>query len=73
MHPGRPVEQAVTPKAIKEDGPVLQPIDNTVYSAERPAPTAIESDGKDKVSAFQHGNCPVRHRSEEAAAKCRNP
>jgi hypothetical protein len=74
MHPHRLVEQAMTPKAIQEDSPVLQPIGHAAYSAERPAATAIGSDGKDKVSVFQHGTCPVRHRSEEAAAaKRRNP
>jgi len=73
MHPGRAVKRMVTPKAVKRARRALHPIDNAVYSMERSAATAIRSGGKRKAPVFRHGNCPVRHRSAEAAAKCRNP
>ena len=73
VHPGRAVKRAVTPKAIKKASRALHPIDNAVYSMERSAATAIRSGGKRKAPVFRHGNCPVHHRSAEAAAKCRNP
>jgi hypothetical protein len=73
MHPGRAVKRAVTPKAVKRASRALHPIDNAVYSMERSAATAIRSGGKRKAPVFRHGNCPVHHRSAEAAAKCRNP
>ena len=73
MHPGRAVKRAVTPKAVKRARRALHPIDNAVYSMERSAATAIRSGRKRKAPVFRHGNCLVRHRSAEAAAKCRNP
>lgn len=75
MHPGRAVKRAVTPKVVKRATRALHPIDNAVYSMERSAATAIRSGGKRKARApvFRHGNCPVHHRSAEAAAKCTNP
>lgn len=74
MHPGRAVKRAVTPKVVKRASRALHPIDSAVYSVERSAATAIRSGRKRKSSApvFRHGNCPVRHRSAAAAAKCRN-
>lgn len=72
MHPGRAVKRAVTPKAVKRASRALHPIDNAIYSVERSAATAIRSGRKHKAPVFRHGNCPVRHRSAEAAAKCRN-
>jgi hypothetical protein len=73
MHPSRAVKRAVTPKAVKRARRALHPMDNAVYSMERSAATAIRSGGKRKTPVFRHGNCPVHHRSAEAAAKCRNP
>lgn len=73
MHPGRAVKRAVTPRAVKRASQALHPIDNAVYSVQRSAATAIRSGGKRKAPVFRHGNCPVHHRSAEAAAKCRNP
>lgn len=72
MHPGRAVKRTVTPKAVKKARRALHPVDNAVYSMERSAATAIRSGRKRKAPVFRHGNCPVRHRSAEAAAKCRN-
>jgi hypothetical protein len=73
MHPGRAVKRAITPKAVKKVRRALHPVDNAVYSVQRSAATAIRSGAKRKAPVFRHGNCPVRHRSAEAAAKCRNP
>jgi hypothetical protein len=73
MHPGRAVKRAITPKAVKKARRALHPVDNAVYSVQRSAATAIRSGDKRKAPVFGHGNCPVRHRSAEAAAKCRNP
>jgi|SRR5436190_10062611 len=76
MHPGRAVKRAVTPKAVKKASRALHPVDNVVYSMQRSAATAIRSGGKStksKPPAFRHGNCPVRHRSAGAAARCKNP
>lgn len=74
MHPGRAVKRAETPKVVKRANRALHPFGNAVYSMQRSAARAIRSGGKRKASArvFRHGNCPVRHRSAEAAAKCRN-
>jgi hypothetical protein len=72
MHPGRAVKRAVTPKAVKRASRALHPIDNAVYSVQRSVATGIRSGGKRKAPVFRHGNCPVHHRSAEAAAKCRN-
>jgi hypothetical protein len=43
-------------------------------TVKRAVTTAIRSGGKRKAPApvFHHGNCPVRHRSAEAAAGCRD-
>jgi hypothetical protein len=73
MHTGRGLERAVAPNATKEATLVLDPIDNSVPSVESSTEAAVESGGENKAAGFQHGNCPVRHRSTEAAAKCRNP
>ena len=76
MHPGRAVKRAVTPQAVKKASRALHPVDNAIYSMQRSAATAIRSGGKSGKSGapvFRHGNCPVRHRSTEAAAKCKNP
>jgi hypothetical protein len=72
-HPGRAVKRAVTPKAVKKASRALHPIDNAMYSVQRSAATAIRSGGKGKAPVFRHGNCPVNHRSPEAAARCKNP
>jgi hypothetical protein len=76
MHPGRAVKRAVTPRAVKKATRALHPVDNAIYSMQRSAATAIRSGGKgseSKAPVFRHGNCPVRHRTAEAAARCRNP
>jgi hypothetical protein len=50
----------------------MHPVDNAVYSVQRSVATSIRSGPKPKARVYRHGNCPVKHRSPEAAAKCRN-
>lgn len=74
MHPGRAVKRAVTPKSIKKARRAFSPIDNMQYAAERSIATSLRSGGKRKgrSAVYRHGNCPVNHRTPEAATRCRN-
>lgn len=72
MHPGRAVKRAVTPKAVKKATRAMHPIDNAVYSAQRSVATSVRSGRKGKARVYRHGNCPVHHRTPEAATRCRN-
>jgi hypothetical protein len=72
VHPGRAVKRAITPKPIKKARRTLHPVDNAVYSMQRSVATSIRSGRKHKARVWRHGNCPVNHRSPEAAAHCRN-
>ena len=72
MHPGRAVKRAVTPKTVKRARRALHPVANAVDSGQRSVATTMRSGGKGRAQVWQHGNCPVNHRSPEAAAKCRN-
>lgn len=78
VHPVRSVRRAVTPRSVKRVQRSLHPISNARYSVERSISTQIRSAarGGRKRSAtaavYRHGSCPVRHRSAEAAARCRN-
>jgi hypothetical protein len=76
MHPVRTVKRAATPKVVKKAQRALHPVDNLVYNAQRPVITSLRS-GREKrrkgrAPVYRHGNCPVAHRTPEAAAKCRN-
>jgi len=70
MHPARAVKRAVTPKAVKRARRALHPVDNAVYSVTRALNTKPRP--KSKAPVYNHGSCPVNHRSPETAAKCRN-
>jgi hypothetical protein len=70
MHPVRTVKRAATPKSIKRARRALHPIDNAVYSFERSLNTKRRKPATRLV--YRHGNCPVKHRTPEAAARCRN-
>jgi hypothetical protein len=78
-HPVRTVRRAATPKVVKKVSRAMHPLDNAVYGAERSVATSLRS-GRTRKSArrkgrapvYRHGNCPVAHRTPEAAAKCRN-
>ena len=75
-HPGRAVKRAVTPKSVKRAQRAMHPVSNMKYSVERSVATSIRSGGKKKkrgrAAVYRHGNCPVSHRTPEAAARCRN-
>jgi len=71
MHPGRAVKRAVTPKSVKRARRAMHPVDNAMYGVARSLNTKPRR--KSTARSYRHGNCPVKHRSYEAAAKCRNP
>ena len=60
------------PKAVKKATRAMHPIDNAVYSAQRSVATSVRSGRKGKARVYRHGNCPVHHRTPEAATRCRN-
>jgi hypothetical protein len=78
MHPVRAAKRAATPKVVKQARRALHPVDSAIYGAERQVITSLRSGRKAKARrkgrapVFRHGNCPVAHRSPEAAARCRN-
>jgi hypothetical protein len=75
-HPGRAVKRAVTPKTVKKARRALHPVDNAVYGMQRSVATSIRSGRKrrkGRAPVYRHGNCPINHRTPEAAARCRNP
>lgn len=80
VHPVRTVKRAATPRVVKRATRAMHPLDNAVYSVERPAVTSLRSGRKRRAKArspgraqvYRHGSCPVAHRTPEAAAKCRN-
>ena len=77
----RAVRKAVVPKSVRRATYAASQIANPVsalkyHAIERPLTTALRS-GSMKRSAtpappYRHGNCPVKHRSAEAATRCRN-
>lgn len=80
MHPVRTVKRAATPKVVKKARRAMHPVDNAIYGAERQVITSLRSGRRRKARArrrgrapvYRHGNCPIAHRTPEAAAKCRN-
>ena len=73
MHPVRTVKRAATPKVVKQARRALHPFDNMVYGAERSVITSLRSGRarrKRPAQVYRHGNCPVAHRSLEAARRC---
>ena len=73
-HPLRTTRRALTPKPIKRARRALSPVSNAKYSVEREVGYPASSGGKKRARsvAYTHGSCQVRHRTPEAAAKCRN-
>ena len=69
-HPVRTMKSAVTPKPIKSARRALNPVDNVLYGVERSLNTKRR--GSVPAAAYRHGSCPVRHRTPEAAHRCRN-
>jgi hypothetical protein len=76
LHPGRAVRRVMTPKAAKKGRRALHPVDNAVYTVERTVTTTTLQSGRKRrktSKVWRHGTCPVKHRSAQAAARCRNP
>ncbi|MGN6608534.1 MAG: hypothetical protein ACTHMS_16185 [Jatrophihabitans sp.] len=69
VHPVRTAKSAVTPKSVKQVRRALHPVDNAVYSMQRSLNTKPRK--RSTAPAYTHGSCSVRHRTPEAAAKCR--
>ncbi len=77
----RAVRKAVVPKSVRRvtytASQLTNPVSAVKYHAiERPLTTALRS-GSNKRSTtpapvYSHGKCPVKHRSPEAAKRCRN-
>lgn len=70
MHPVRTVKRAVTPKPIKRMQRAMHPVDNLAYGLERSLNTKPRR-RKAPGLVYRHGTCTVRHRSPQAAARCR--
>ena len=66
-HPTRTVKSALTPKSVKRARRVLHPVDNATYAVTR----SLNTTRRPRTPHYRHGTCTVRHRSPEAAAKCR--
>lgn len=77
----RAVRKAVVPKSVRRvtyaASQVANPISAVKYHAiERPLTTALRSGSKKRSATpapvYRHGKCPAKHRSPEAAKRCRN-
>jgi hypothetical protein len=62
---------AVAPEAVEVAHHAPQAASNG-HSAQQSAAATIPAGANGKDGVFRHGDCPVNHRSAEAAAKCRN-
>jgi hypothetical protein len=69
LHPARSVKRAITPKSIKRARRALHPVDNAAYALQRSLTTKKRHS---PAPVYRHGSCPVKHRSPEAASRCRN-
>ena len=69
MHPARTVKRAITPKPIKQLRRAMHPVDNAAYAFERSLTT--KRTRRPSSAVYRHGSCPVKHRTSEAAARCR--
>jgi len=70
MHPGRAVRRALTPKMVKRAHRSMHPVSNASYSFQRSLNTKKRR-GRARSQAYRHGSCPVKHRTVEAANRCR--
>ena len=71
VHPVRTAKRAVTPKVVKRAQRAMHPIDNAVYGLKRSLNTQPRTSGGGAAS-YRHGACPVKHKTQDAAAKCGN-
>jgi len=85
LHPVRTakgaVRKAVVPKSVRRATYAASQLANPVsavkyHGIERPVATALRSGSKKQPAAsglvYRHGNCAVKHRTPEAAQRCRN-
>jgi hypothetical protein len=70
VHPVRTVKSAATPRVVKRARSALNPIDTITYEFERNLNTKPRR--RSSALVYRHGNCPVKHRTPEAADRCRN-
>lgn len=69
VHPGRAVKRALTPRTVKRARRSMHPLSNASYSVQRSLNTKKRRGGH--TAAYRHGSCPVKHRTAEAASRCR--
>ena len=70
-HPEPPAAPAMAPEAVEVAHHAPHPASNG-HSARQPTAANIQPGANGKDGVWRHGDCPVNHRSPEAAAKCRN-
>jgi hypothetical protein len=70
-HPEPAVTPAATLEAVEVAHPAPRPASNG-HPAQHPAAVTTQAEANGKAGVWRHGDCPVNHRSAEAAAKCRN-
>lgn len=68
-HPVRTVKRKATPKSVKRIRRAAHPVSNATYSVTRSLNSKPRR--RQRSGAYRHGTCPVRHKTQEAAAKCR--
>ena len=68
------VVRFLSPKSVKKASRALTPFDNIQNAVAGSLATLLRSLGKRKgwSPVFKHGNCPVNHRTPQAAARCKN-
>ena len=71
-HPEPTAAPAATPEAIDAAHHAPHAADNG-HAVQHSAAATIQAEANGNAGVFRHGDCPVSHRSAEAAAKCRNP
>jgi hypothetical protein len=62
---------AVAPEAVEVAQHAPQAASNG-HPVQHSAAATIQAEANGNAGVFRHGDCPVNHRSAEAAAKCRN-
>ena len=67
VHPTRAVKRALTPTSVKRARRVPHPHDNAAYGVAR----SLNTKKPQRKPFYRHETCTIRHRTPEAAAKCR--
>ncbi|HEX9089713.1 MAG TPA: hypothetical protein VF867_19635 [Arthrobacter sp.] len=71
VHPVRAVKRAVTPKPIKKALRAVSTVRSPVRAAGYAAERAVFTKRKAPAPVYRHGMCPTKHRSWDAAQRCR--